>query len=111
MTPLGNNCSATIRCAGVLMSLRGATGGPAERFGHPGGPSRRRGWTEEERICRCATTKGRAPQRTDRAAWGPKIRLASPVSTQYLLERGQQAFVLLARADGDAEPARDRLPM
>src|SRR5260370_386479 len=54
----------------VLSPRRGATGGPAERFGHPGGPSRRRGWTEEERIYRCATTKGRAPQRTDRAAWG-----------------------------------------
>src|SRR5260370_41166140 len=64
----------------VLSPRRGATGGPAERFGHPGGPSRRRGWTEEERIYRCATTKGRAPQRTDRAARGPKTRPASPVA-------------------------------
>src|SRR5205807_8416132 len=31
-------------------TTRDAAGGPAERFGDPGGPSRRQGWTEEERI-------------------------------------------------------------
>src|SRR5260370_20085482 len=77
----------------VLSPRRGATGGPAERFGHPGGPSRRRGWTEEERIYRCATTKGRAPQRTDRAAWGPKIRPASPVAALSAMSTPAQRMV------------------
>src|SRR5260370_11895946 len=81
LTPLGSSCSATILCAGVLMAVvEVPQEGRPRDLGIQVVPRRRRGWPEEERICRCVTTKGRAPQRTDRAAWGPKIRSASPVA-------------------------------
>src|SRR5712692_3242066 len=81
LTPLGSSCSATILCAGVLMALvEVPQEGRPRDLGIQVVPRRRRGWPEEERICRCVTTKGRAPQRTDRAAWGPKIRSVSPVA-------------------------------
>src|SRR5260370_38486517 len=89
----------------VLSPRRGATGGPAERFRHPGGPSRRRGWTEEERMYRGATTKGRAPQRTDRAAWGPKTRRPPPVGPlRAMLTRDRRLSV------GHVLPQSVRIP-